>query len=83
MDIEEYIWSLDYNPKEYVDIIEYTKRGMFWKVQKLISKGVDINEKDLGGRSALRHAIERRDIKIITMLLSNGAKVEDIIVLRK
>ena len=76
--MEEYIRSLDYNPKEYVDIVEYTKRGMFWKVLELIDKGCDINEKNPYGVSALSVAIERRNITIIKILLGNGASVDNI-----
>lgn len=59
--------------KEYVDIIEYTKRGMSWRVKQLIEKKVDINERDASGDCAVIWAALRCDLETLKILVEAGA----------
>jgi len=53
-----------YSVEEKLDLIE-----------KLISKGVDINTIDLYGKTAVIYAIEKRLLPVVKLLLDNGALI--------
>lgn len=62
--------------KKYVDIIEYTKRGMVKQVEKLINDKIDVNEQDANGNYAVLCAAERNDLTIMKMLVEAGASLD-------
>jgi len=45
-------------------------------VKKLVKSGIDLNEQDKGGWTALHFAAQNGDISIARILLENGAKVD-------
>jgi hypothetical protein len=61
---------------EYIDIIEYTRRGMYKGVEACIRDGEDVNVRDRYDISAMMVAIDRWDLKIITLLLDGGAIID-------
>jgi ankyrin repeat protein len=63
--------------KEYVAIIECTKRGMYWKVAELLKFGADPNKRNRYGERAIIVAAKRDDMKILQMLVDGGASVKD------
>lgn len=62
--------------KKYVDIIEYTKRGMYWKVKELIEKGENVNEQNTYGDYAVVWAAMRGDMKTLKILVDGGARLD-------
>ena len=62
--------------KRYVDIIEYTQRGMSKEVKQSIERGDDVNEQNYGGNYAICIAVERNDMTTVKLLVEAGAKLE-------
>lgn len=50
--------------------------GDYEKAQKLISKGIDINERNLRNRTAAHYAFDRKHDNIVSLLIDNGADLE-------
>ena len=62
--------------ERYVDIIEYTKRGMVDRVKMCIGCGADVNKKDDFGNYAILVAAERGNMTILKLLVQAGAKLD-------
>ena len=56
-------------------LIEATQNGDLKQVQKLISKGADVNARDDDGQSSLHHACYLGNFEIVKSLVTNGANV--------
>ncbi|ORX45986.1 ankyrin, partial [Piromyces finnis] len=53
----------------------YSKEEKIEIIKKLISKGIDINAKDLYGKSALIYSIEKNSLTLVKLLVDNGALI--------
>jgi hypothetical protein len=63
--------------QRHVNIIEYTKLGMFEDVERLMAVSrSDVNEQDVSGDCAVLCAAERNDLKIMKLLVNAGASLE-------
>ena len=60
---------------KYLDIVEYTKRGMIDQVRYLAPK-VNVNERDGWGDCAVIQATVRNDLKILRILVDAGANLK-------
>lgn len=60
----------------YVDIVEYTKRGMEDEVKKCIGCGCDVNQRDYNGDCAIIWAAQRNDMEILKLLVNAGARLD-------
>jgi len=54
-------------------LIDVVIEGDSLRAMTLLKKGVDVNEKDNIGKTALRYAVEKQDAKIVKLLLKYGA----------
>ncbi|WP_394188581.1 ankyrin repeat domain-containing protein [Paenisporosarcina quisquiliarum] len=50
--------------------------GQFEKVKRIIRSGIDVNESDENGVTALRWATQEGHLNIIQLLLSSGANIK-------
>jgi ankyrin repeat protein len=57
------------------ELISASKNGDAAKVKDLVAKGVNVNEKDEYGSTALIHAVKNNCTKCVNVLIENGADV--------
>lgn len=63
--------------KAFFKIIDKDGKSDIEELKKLLKKGIDINVKDeLSKESALMHAIEEKNLKVIYFLIDNGIDLE-------
>ena len=59
------------------ELLEAVKKGEYKKVEELIKRGANVNEKDNDGWTALMHAASRGHKEIVELLIKNGANVNE------
>jgi ankyrin repeat protein len=63
--------------KEFVDVIECAKRGMYDALLELIEKHqADVNEQNENGDYAVVCVAQRNDLRMIKMLVEHGARLD-------
>ena len=59
------------------DLILQVKRGGLTELETLLSQnGEDVNAKNSSGNTALHYAVATKDVEMVTLLLSHGAKTD-------
>jgi len=65
-----------YNSKKnYISFIDACSKGNSHLVEKLINKGIDVNNKSVNERVALVEASKNNNVDVVQLLINNGADV--------
>lgn len=75
----EFVEKEDYqNPSDTTTplLISAIKQNDNKGIEELVREGADVNDKDIEGKTALHHAVLKKNVDVVAFLIDQGAELE-------